>query len=330
MGLAMNFLSLDLNLLVVFDALMRTRSVTLAGEKVGRSQSATSNALQRLREFFDDPLFVRTPKGMEPSALALELEQPIRAALDRLKAAIEQGQAFDPASDTRTFKVLMSDIAQMLHLPRLVAMLREQARSIKLENRPLPLREAKQAMVAGELDLAIGFLPDLGADFRRKSLFAETWVCVVSQAHPRIGLTLTAEQYLDEVHVSFRPAVAIHSVLDGLLESQFDGKGTTRTIGLTVPYSSGIGATVAATDLVLTVPVGLATTMTATANVRCLPLPFDLPKMDLNMQWHERMHRDPGNAWLREALARSYRDKPAISAALACRSALPVQGNGRP
>ncbi len=305
----MNFTSLDLNLLVLFDALMRTRSVTQAGEKVGLSQSATSNALQRLRAAFDDPLFVRTPKGMDPSALALELETPIRAALDQLRGAVERGQTFDPATASRTFTVLMSDIAQMLHMPGVVAMMRTSAPSVRLHNVALSLREAKQAMADGELDMAIGFLPELGADFRRQSLFSESWVCVVARTHPRIGAALSPEAYLAETHVSFRPAVAIHSTLDSLLVAQFADKGIGRSIGLVVPYSSGVAATVAACDLVLTVPVGLATTMVALADVRLVPLPFDLPAIDLNMQWHERVHRDPGGQWLRQAFAESYRAK---------------------
>ena len=314
MGFGLNFASLDLNLLVVFDALMRTRSVTMAGEKIGRSQSATSNSLQRLREAFDDPLFVRTPKGMEPSALALQLEHPVRAALDQLKAIVEQGQVFDPATASRTFRVMMSDIAQMLHMPGLVAMIRSEAGSVTLENVALSLREAKQAMADGELDMAVGFLPDMGADFRRQSLFSERWVCVVGNRHPRLGDTLSVEQYLAETHISFRPSVAIHSILEGLLASQVDGQGRSRSIGLVVPYSSGIAATVAISDLVLTVPRGLASTMEAIADVRCLPMPFALPSIDLNMQWHERVHRDPGGKWLRDAFARSYRSKPPVYA----------------
>jgi DNA-binding transcriptional LysR family regulator len=305
----MNFHSLDLNLLVVFDALMRTRSVTLAGERVGLSQSSTSNALQRLRTAFNDPLFVRTAKGMEPSDLALELEAPLRSALDQLRRTVEQVRTFEPATTSRVFRVLMSDIAQALHMPTLVAAIRREAPLVHLENVAMSLRDAKEAMADGELDLAIGFLPDLGADFRRQSLFAETWVCVVSNHHPRIGDSLSEDEYLAETHVSFRPAVAIHSVLDDLLVSHFAAKGMRRSVGLTIPYSSGIGLTVAASDLVLTAPVGLAMTMIDHADVRLLPLPFDLPRIDLNMQWHERVHRDPGGKWLREKFAERYRAK---------------------
>lgn len=303
----MNFNSLDLNLLLVFDALMRTRSVTLAGEKIGLSQSATSNSLQRLRDALDDPLFIRTPKGMEPSPLAMELEIPIRNTLDQLRDTLQRTRVFEPATAARSFRLLLSDIAQMVHLPLMVSELRRQAPGVALETVALTLREARQSMVDGELDLAMGFLPDLGADFHRQSLFAETWTCVVSKNHPTIGKTLTEAQYIAASHIAYQPSVSIHSVLDQLLVAQFSSKGIKRRIGLSVPYWTGLPSTIAASDLILTAPFGPALSMTELANVRIVPLPFDLPEIDLCMQWHTRMHRDPANQWFRNLCATTYR-----------------------
>lgn len=298
---------LDLNLLLTFEALMRTRSVTLAGERVGLSQSATSNALQRLRAAFGDRLFVRTPTGMQPTALALAMEHDIGDALDRLRQVVERNRSFEPASTARTFRILLSDIAQLAHLPSFVAMLRREAPLVDLVSLSLPLRDAKEAMAAGEMDLALGFIPDLGADFHRQSLFEEHWVCVVSRDHPSIGESLTRAQYLDAAHLSYRPAASIHASLDGLLEAQFAGQGVRRRVAVSVPYSSGLASTVASSDLVFTAPHGLARSMARLQPVRIVPLPFELPGIHLNMQWHDRMHRDAGNRWLREACALNYR-----------------------
>jgi len=307
--MSINFNSLDLNLLRVFDALMRTRSVTLAGEKVGLLQSATSNSLQRLRDALGDPLFIRTPRGMEPSPLAMELEIPIRNTLDQLRDTLQRTRVFEPATATRSFSLLLSDIAQMVHMPLMMSELRKQAPGVALETLALPLRDAKQAMVDGELDLVMGFLPDLGADFHRQFLFAETWTCVVSKDHPTIGKTLTEAEYIAASHIAYRPAVSIHSVLDQLLRAQFSSKGIKRKIGLSVPYWTGLASTIAACDLILTAPVGPALSMTKLANVRIVPLPFDLPEIDLCMQWHTRMHRDPANQWFRNLCATSYRGR---------------------
>ncbi|VCU69644.1 HTH-type transcriptional regulator SyrM 1 [Pigmentiphaga humi] len=297
---------LDLNLLLIFDALMRTRSVTLAGERVGLSQSATSNSLQRLREAFGDKLFVRTPAGMQPTALALELEDDVSAALERLRAAFERNRAFDPASARRTFRILLSDIAQQAHLPTFVALLRQEAPNVDLVGESLPVREARDAMVQGELDLAVGFLPDLGAEFHRQSLFVEHWVCVINRDHPSIGGTLTREQYLAAAHLSYRPAASIHASLDQLLEAEFAGQGVRRRIALSASYSSGLAATLAMSDLVLTAPSGPASFMIRDQPLRIVPLPFELPTIDLNMQWHARMHGDPGNRWFRQRFAANY------------------------
>ena len=302
----MNFNKLDLNLLVIFDALMKTRSVTLAGEKVGLSQSATSNSLQRLREAFGDPLFVRTPTGMQPSALAIEIEDEVRDALDRLRVVTERGLNFDPANSRRTFKLLLSDLAQMAHMASFIALLRRDAPGVDVINRSLPLREAKEAMAAGDLDVAVGFLPDLGADFHRQSLFVEHWVCVVSRNHPTIGEVLTQEDYLGGAHLAYRPPASIHASLDPLLEAQFSGRGVSRRVVLSVPYTSGMGSIVAASDLILTAPQGLAMSMARLTGVRVVPLPFDLPSIDLSMQWHDRMHKDPGNRWFRQTFAANY------------------------
>jgi DNA-binding transcriptional LysR family regulator len=299
----------DLNLLRVFDALMRTRNVTAAGEKIGLSQSATSYSLQRLRQAFKDPLFVRTPRGMEPSALALEMEQPVRAALEQLRATVEDRQRFDPRVSARTFTILMSDMAQHVHLPRLMAMLRKSAPNISIVNVALPLRQAGEAMANGEIDLAVGLLPDLGAGFHRRALFSEKWVCVVSRQHPRIKDKLSVEQYLEAVHASFRPAIAAHSRLDEALERHLK-KAVKRRIRLVVPYLSGLASIVAATDLVLTLPLGMAATMTKVANVRIFDFPIDLPAFDLTIQWPERVHRDAGHQWLRDTLTKIYRTKP--------------------
>lgn len=302
----MNFNKLDLNLLVIFDALMKTRSVTLAGERVGLSQSATSNSLQRLREAFNDPLFVRTPTGMQPSALAIEIEAEVRQALDRLRAVTERGLNFDPASSRRTFRLLLSDLAQMAHMASFIGLLRRDAPDVDVVNLSMPLREAKEAMADGELDIAVGFLPDLGADFHRQSLFAEHWVCVVSRNHSCVGRTLTQEDYLRAAHLAYRPPASIHASLDPLLEAQFSGRGVTRRVVLSVPYTSGMGSIVAASDLILTAPQGLAMSMARMMAVNVVPLPFDLPPIDLSIQWHDRMHRDPGNRWFRQTFAANY------------------------
>jgi DNA-binding transcriptional LysR family regulator len=288
---------------------MLTRSVTLAGERVGLTQSATSNALQRLRDAFGDPLFVRTPAGMQPTALAMSMAPELGEALDRIRHVVEGSRVFDPATSRHAFRILVSDIAQITLVPEFMRMLRHKAPNVDLINMSLPLRNAKEALAAGELDLAVGFIPELGPDYHRQSLGQEQWTCVVSTAHPTIGEHMTQAQYLEAPHLSYRPHASIHSSLDKLLESQFEGRSVRRRIALSVPYFSGLAFTVAQTDLVLTAPTALAHAMREMADVRVVPLPFDLPPIDLNMQWHDQVHRDPAHAWFRRVFAASYLER---------------------
>lgn len=300
---------LDLNLLLTFDALMRTRSVTLAGERIGLTQSATSNALQRLRDAFGDPLFVRTPAGMQPTALAMNMGTEISEVIERIQRVLEGSRVFDPATSEHTFRILVSDIAQVTLIPDFMRLLRERAPNVDLVNLSLPLRHAKEALAAGELDLAVGFIPELGPDYHRQSLDQERWTCIVSQHHGSIGDTLTQAQYLEAAHLSYRPPASIHASLDKLLDAQFEGRSVRRRIALSVPYFSGMAITVARTDLILTAPTALAHAMTEMAPVRIVPLPFDLPPIDLNMQWHDQVHRDPANIWFRRIFASSYAER---------------------
>lgn len=300
---------LDLNLLLTFDALMRTRSVTLAGERIGLTQSATSNALQRLRDAFGDPLFVRTPAGMQPTALAMNMGNEIAEVLERVRLVLEGSRVFDPATSQHTFRILVSDIAQVTLIPDFMRLLRERAPQVNLVNLSLPLRNAKEALAAGELDLAVGFIPELGPDYHRQSLDQEHWTCVVNAQHASIGETMSPEQYLAAAHLSYRPPASIHASLDKLLDAQFEGRSVRRRVALSVPYFSGLALMVARTDLVLTAPSALARAMTEMAAVRTVPLPFDLPPIDLNMQWHDQVHRDPANIWFRRIFASSYAER---------------------
>lgn len=300
---------LDLNLLLTFEALMRTRSVTLAGEQIGVSQSATSAALQRLREAFGDPLFVRTPSGMQPTALAANVAPEISSILERIRQIVEGSRSFDPEKTKHTFRILLSDIAQITLLPDFMRMLRRRAPHVELVNMSLPLRHAKEALAAGELDLAVGFIPELGPDYHRQSLGQETWTCLVGAGHPTIGESMSTQQYFEASHLSYRPPASIHSSLDQLLAQSLEGRSGKRRVALSVPYFSGLAFIVARTDLVLTVPRALASAMTTMAAVRIVELPFELPLIELNMQWHDQLHRDPANAWFRKVFAASYLER---------------------
>src|SRR5436305_12001104 len=169
----MNVADLDLNLLRVFDAVLQQRSVTAAAPRLGLTQPAVSNALGRLRALFGDALFVRTPVGMEATPFARGVAEPVRQALALLDSALAHGPGFDPASATRAFRFYMSDLGQIEFLPPLIERVQQRAPGVRLEAVALEVEDIAAALGAGSLDLAVGFLPGLGAPVRRRPLFRD-------------------------------------------------------------------------------------------------------------------------------------------------------------
>jgi DNA-binding transcriptional LysR family regulator len=181
----MNVGTFDLNLLRVFAVMMAERSTTLAGQRLGLSQSSVSHALRRLREACDDPLFVRTGSGMQPTAYALALADPIERALQLIEGGLARSGAFDPASARRTFNLLLSDIGQLSYLPRLAEHLRREAPGVEIDVAHLPLDRYRDALQSGAAHLAIGHLPVLVPGFHRAHLFDDRYVCLLSERHAK-------------------------------------------------------------------------------------------------------------------------------------------------
>lgn len=172
---------LDLNLLRVFQAIVEERSLTKAGERLALSQPAVSYSLGRLRTLFDDPLFVRTRSGMQPTPVALELAGIVGKALDMVRVALRYAERFDPATSTRTFRLSLSDAGEMAYLPAICQALRERAPRVTLSVQPLPVEEIEEALRASRLDFAIGNLPELMPSTRHQTLFEETYVCMTGR-----------------------------------------------------------------------------------------------------------------------------------------------------
>src|SRR5882762_6395777 len=202
----MNVQDVDLNLLRVFDAVLRERGVTPAAARLGLTQPAVSNALARLRALLGDALFVRTPKGMDATPFARELAEPVRQALVLLESALAHGPGFDPASATRAFRFYMSDLGQIEFLPPLIERVQKLAPGVRLEAVALEVEDIAGALTAGALDLAVGFLPGLGPPVRRRALFRDPYLCMMRADHPTIKKTLSRKQFLEASHalVSYR------------------------------------------------------------------------------------------------------------------------------
>lgn len=300
----MNIGSLDLNLLVVFDAILRERSITLAASRIGLSQPAMSNALARLRHTLNDPLFVRTSHGMEPTPYAEQIAGPISRACESIENALRVGSTFDPASSSRTFTFYMTDIGEVVLLPSILRHLQKVAPRISIKVVRVPQRGAQHAMTAGEVDLAIGLFPSLQAGFYEQMLYRDTFVCIARADHPQIRHTLTRRQFTEIPHVLVSSAGTGH---EAAVENIIARQRVKRSIALTVPHFLVLPMIVAQTDLIVTIPQRVALAFSGTPGMKILKPPIGFPHIDIKQHWHERFHHDPANKWMRGVVAELFR-----------------------
>jgi len=286
---------LHLNQLRLVDSLSRTGNLGEAAEEIGLTQSAASHALARLREELQDPIFVRTSEGMRPTPYGVRLATSVRDALQSLRSGLDRHPDFAPRTSTRTFNVIMSDVSQMLYLPRLLPRLSAEAPGVTLRVRALPPKAPHQILESGEVDLAVGAFSRLIAGCRQKRLYRERYVCVVRRDHPRFAQGMTTEAFCSVPHALVDPRGYVHERLDRWLALQ----KAPRTPKLYVPYFLSLPLVIARSDLLVVMAGRVAQTYAEMLPLKIMPPPVKLPTYDTRLFWHERFHRDPGNRWLR-------------------------------
>lgn len=294
---------IDLNLLRVFDAMMRAGNTTVAASRLGMSQSAVSNGLRKLRAAFSDPLFVLGSGAMRPTAKAEQIAEHVREALLQVQVALDDRQLFVPSQSNRTFRIYMSDFAQFIFLPPLLDRLRVEAPNIGLETFEAQPKDVKNMLEQGEIDLAVGYLNPIGNQFQQQSLVHEHLVCMARADHPTIGASLTVEKFLEAKHVVYRPKVRTGVSFDEEVERMCAARGIRRNVALTMAYALGVGRLIAHSDYIATVPSHLASIYRDYSEIQIFELPFTSFTFHVVQQWHGRMTDDQGHAWIRECLA---------------------------
>lgn len=292
---------LDLDWLRVFLAIHHTGSVTRAAEQLGLSQATASIMLGKLRRHFDDPLFVRTSTGMVPTPQAQQLHAGISAAVGQLDAlAGGAGRAFDPATAERAFRIAMTDISEIVILPALVNRVRKLAPQVRIEAERIAADSARR-LEAGELDLALGFMPQLEAGFYQQTLFEQDFVCLAARGHPRVKGRLGKREFLAEGHLVVTTSGTGHAIVDKVLARQ----GWHRRVVLQVPGFLGVARLVATTELLVIVPRRLGEMLARQERVQVLAPPLALPPFAVKQHWHERLHADAATSWLRRTVSES-------------------------
>jgi DNA-binding transcriptional LysR family regulator len=288
---------LDLNLLPVIVALAEHRSVSAAARQLGMSQPAVSSALARLRASLGDPLFVRTARGMEATPRAMTMLAPARAALGIVDHEILASQGFDPATSDRKITLALSDIGEMVFLPKILARLQADAPGMTVRSVTLPVSQLERGLELGEIDLAIGYFPDLkGNNFFQQRLFSHGFVCLLRTGHPIKTHKLTARQFMALGHAVVNAEGRSQEVFERFLQKQ----GIRRRVVLNTPHFMSLPSIISASDLVATVPLAIGVWFSSTARVRMAKPPYPVPKFDLKQHWHRRVNNDPQSRWLRE------------------------------
>ena len=290
--------NIDLRLVSLIVELNRTRSVSAAAQRLSLSQSTVSMALAKLRRHFDDPLFVRTSAGMEPTPRGAELIEVMKSAEYYMHQVLEHRSVFDPLKSTHVFQLCSTDIAQLTLLPTLMNRLRHSGPSMSVTLQNISGRMHAQ-LESGEVDLAVGFISARGAGFCGQRLFQDRFVCALRSDHPRVDQTLTVAQFERESHVAVTTSGTGHSMVEETIET----KHIRREVGLRVTSFTGLGPLLANTDLLAILPEQLGVFFAQAGRIKLLELPFDIPPYDIYQLWHERLHHDPANRWFRRLIA---------------------------
>jgi hypothetical protein len=298
----MDIRSLDLNLLVVFDAMLHHQNVSKAAEAIKLSQPAMSAAISRLRALFDDPLFVRTKAGMEPTPKAKTLSPSVRLVVQTIKTDILLPKKFIPANSDRTFTLVTPDIAEVNFLPRLIAELAHQSPLINLKTLAMPREAAADSLASGEAEMAIGYFPDLHkAGFFQQKLISSSHVCLLRKKHPIVGEKITSTQFMQAPHAVVRPDGREH-----LFERFLQSKNIKRRVVVELSHFMSLLPIIETSDLIATVPKDLADFFVQHGDVRYIPTPMKSPVIDVHLFWHQRFHKDPAHIWLRQVIHRLF------------------------
>lgn len=295
----------DLNLLYVFEAVWRDRSVTAAAERLGLTQAAVSGSLKRLREEYDDKLFTLVGRKMEPTPLAIELAPQLLDALSLVRKTRAERGRFDPSTARRMFTVRTRDVGEAVCLPRVVRALGESAPGIQLRTVFRPIPETLAGMAAGQIDLALGFVPSLETGIHRRLLFEQHYVCVMRRGHPLADKKLTEDRFSHGEHLLVEYSGSGHQHLERALVSA----GARNRIKVRMPQYLAAPHFVIGSDLLWSVPAILAETLAQHYPLVIKPHPLNLPDFEVSVYWHDRYHRDPANKWLRDFVSQQFEQR---------------------
>lgn len=294
----------DLNLLPIFMTLMEERNVTHAAARLGITQPALSNALNRLRETLRDPLFIRERYGMKPTPFAEEIAPVLSVALAKLDEVVLGQQEFDPATADREIVIAPNSYVEFALAPAIVTRLRAVAPGVRLRLTPFGTDLAETGVMSGVTSLVLGRLVDPPDNLVVQHLMDEGLACVVRKNHPDVGDTLTRKQYERMKHVNVLPPGRLRA---GLFQA-LDRQGLRRDVAVSVTHFLAVPEMIAVTDYCSTLPRLICKRLAHDKRLKVVDAPVDLGTFPVHMGWHVRYRHDPVHRWLRNLVANVARE----------------------
>lgn len=284
--------ALDLNLLKTLDALIDEGSVTRAAQRLSLTQPAVSGMLMRLRDYFGDPLFIRTSHGMVPTLRAIELSAPVKQILTEITTLLKPRQ-FDPMIADLTYTIAATDYALKAVVVSLMAKLKQHAPRIRIAVKPVDSERMYQQLSRGEIDLALVTPQTTPEDLHGRALYEEEYVCIAHRRHPLARAShMTLEQFCEQEHIMMSNEGRFIGVTDEALAKL----GLERRVGMSVSSFLVIPDILRVTEMIAVVPNRM---VPIDSDIVIIPLPLNVPGFTKSMAWHDRTHRDPAHQWIR-------------------------------
>jgi len=296
----LKFSDIDLNLFLLFEAIYRERNMTRAGQALGISQSAVSNALNKLRDQFNDPLFVRTRRGMMPTPFADNMIAHVRTGLEHLEISLQENHEFDPATHNRIFNISMSDLSELVLLPKLMEIVSQEAPHVVVECYPVERRDIGRSLSSGSIDIAIDVPIRTDATIKNELLYNDRHVCLMRKGHPQRKRKLTMDSFkrMRHLHLSSRRHGA------GIIDFALDEINSQRNVALRARHFLIGPFVVANSDLVAELPLRYAQLVASYFPLTYVDLPFDRTEIATHIYWHEKLGETSAVKWLRSLVAR--------------------------
>jgi DNA-binding transcriptional LysR family regulator len=298
--------NLDPTALLVFVGLLQHRRTTVVAQRMGLTQSAISQALRRLRVLFDDPLFLRRPHGLEPTAVARELEPIIGQIVELLKQTIGETAGFDPKSSTRVIRIAASEYELASIMPALLAVTGAKGHSVRIYTLPLGRTEALARLSEGTVDLVLGYYWDVGDTFLTSHLYDEQYVVVARTSHPLFRGKMTVERFAEARHLLVTPDGEARGIVDEALAIH----GLSRRVAASVPLFLPALASLAAGDLVASLPSRIARTYCGAFGLEQRPMPLFVRTFPVSVLYHRRNEKSAMVQWVLEVLGSSTAEGP--------------------